>query len=185
MLRFAELDFQEDRVALEAYEDDGLLVWGVEVETVSQPVSQDGATYPWRPRFSANRLLTTVPGELLELRDLAGRGTSWESVAHEEEPRALLYVFEHTAVESATVSLSLSRDVLMLSWSGIAEFRGGAPFDRHVPFEMRVAVGEVILLGGRAAEAVARARFEPFLSTVAFGYDPVRHQLRRDMPRPQ
>lgn len=184
MLRFAELDFEADTVALEAFEDDGALSWGILVDTVPRPVTQVGATYPWRPRFSADRLFTTSPGEIVELVRLAGCGASWDHVPPDEEAPATLYVFEHTAIDTADFRLSASGDKLVLNWTGVAEFHAAPPFHRHVPFEMNLAIREVVLLAGRLCEAEARLKFEPFLDIAAFTYDAPDSRLRRYLTRP-
>lgn len=151
MLRIKDLDFKIKSAILDAFvdKDNMKLQWGVEI----QGMPGDGEFSRWVPKVTAETLIENDPGQLIHWFDLAGTKIKWdEPYGTDDEPNALLYVFEHEPIHSSYIEIIKNNDSLFLNWNGKADVNWGPDYGQSLDFRIETELFFKGIWFGRESE---------------------------------
>lgn len=179
----SDLEFVLSSAVLDAYIDDDKneIVWGIQIEADATHDDLVGETVSAK----AETLLLTKPGELAHWSELAGRAITWtEPYDEDEEHRALLYLFEHTAIYESKVELFADGlGELAVRWTGQCDLHWKDGYNEGLPFSIETPLTFTKILFGRRPESQCWANLAPFFCRDLFEYKRTEHGVSTLIPR--
>lgn len=117
--------------------------------------------------FNSEILLKVNPNEIEIWQDIAGRTIEWKDYPEDEqEPHALLYVYEHTEIYNAKIELQPSEDKIIVKIKATCDIYAGESFSDNLPLEVETEIDFYgILCGKGTSEEQCFKKVNPYLNT--------------------
>lgn len=169
MFKIADLNFTIVQSYLDAYvdEEENEMVWGLQIKGQSHNEEFDD----WSPHVNSEVLVRTKPGEMKTWLDLAGKKIEWDEYSDdEEEPHALLYIFEHEPIYQSKVLFELRNNEMFVKWNALCDVGWDEKYSDELPLQIETKVLFNGILFGKRPEESCRKMIAPFLNPEDFQY---------------
>ena len=115
--------------------------------------------------FNAEVLLKIKPHEINNWQEIVGKKIQWGDYPEDEdEPHALLYLYEHEEVYNADIEFKKIDEKIILSIKATCNLYSSENFSNNLPLEIETEVQFFgILFGADASEENCRKKTAPFL----------------------
>ena len=168
LMQIGELVFALRAAIVDCFVEDGqFLRWGLQV--TADDLLVEGAV--WEPQFTSEVLFTTVSESSSPWQDLLPESIEWGDTRADDEPNALVYVFEHIPLYEGRVTFDKGGEAAVtFSWSGKCDLRWKGGYQVGVPVFASGAVTFGGVLCGRMREAESRGQLGGLLDQDALQY---------------
>lgn len=105
------------------------------------------------------------PNQIKEWQDIVGQKIGWEDYPEDEQqPHALLYVYEHGEVYNANIEFKNIGNKIIVNVKASCDIYAGEEFSDNLPLQIETEVDFYGILCGDATEERCQNEIKPFLN---------------------
>jgi hypothetical protein len=161
-------------------ETENVLIFGLQVKAGNKDDMFSG----YDLHLNSEILLKIKPNEIKKWQDITGKIIQWDDVPEDEqEPHALLYVFEHEQVYNAKIEFKNIDNKIFVKLKALCDIYADNDFSNNLPLEIETEVDFFGILCGRTSEEECKNKINPYLDISDLKYVQNKYGVSLMIPR--
>ena len=142
-------------------EDENRLVFGLQIKADADGTILQGNN----PHFNSEILLKIKPNKIKRWQDISGKIIEWKDYPYDEnEPHALLYVFEHEPIYNAKIEFKNTNEKIIVKVQSLCDINLDDEYSDNLSLEIETELKfHGILCGKDITEDECKNKIKPYL----------------------